>query len=332
MNYPVQPRITVVTALYNSSRFIERLHQSLTKQSNMEFEWIVIDDGSIDDSADLVLSLSAPWYGGTSVYRMPENTGGPLAYALGILKATTGIVTTVDHDDELTPSLMETVLQYWPEVERDHRSAGLIFQVMDPISGNTIGAKLPEGLITTFNKLQAYYPAVTDVAGFFKADIAKRYMSLSDMEMVALGGVPMRAMSGPYTVLHPVSLVSRMYHRDNNSSQTLSVRISDKFVFTYAKLINSLDIHALWQPVLWLRRMVAASRLSIIVHKSPVYHLRYISRPLPKVLSALMTPLGLLAYTLRKGSDRVVTYRKTDLAQLARLVPYGVSSHGKGGD
>ena len=45
-------RFTIFTSTYNRSLKLKRLYQSLKKQNNMDFEWLVIDDGSTDDTSE----------------------------------------------------------------------------------------------------------------------------------------------------------------------------------------------------------------------------------------------------------------------------------------
>ena len=44
------PVLTIFTATYNRGHLIKRVYDSLMRQSNYDFEWLVIDDGSTDDT------------------------------------------------------------------------------------------------------------------------------------------------------------------------------------------------------------------------------------------------------------------------------------------
>ena len=46
--------ISIVTATYNREKLLKRLYNSLCKQESKLFEWIVIDDGSIDNTENLI--------------------------------------------------------------------------------------------------------------------------------------------------------------------------------------------------------------------------------------------------------------------------------------
>lgn len=49
--------ITVLTPAYNRGGGIQRLYASLDKQYNKNFEWMIVDDGSTDDTAQVVKEL-----------------------------------------------------------------------------------------------------------------------------------------------------------------------------------------------------------------------------------------------------------------------------------
>ena len=62
--YPIphtpHPLITVFTPTYNRAHLLTRLHESLKAQTCQDFEWIIVDDGSTDDTEDIVSSWLRP--------------------------------------------------------------------------------------------------------------------------------------------------------------------------------------------------------------------------------------------------------------------------------
>ena len=53
-----RPRITVFTPAYNRAHTLPRTYESLKKQSNKNFIWLIIDDGSTDNTKELVEQLT----------------------------------------------------------------------------------------------------------------------------------------------------------------------------------------------------------------------------------------------------------------------------------
>src|SRR5437762_12059238 len=102
-------RISVVTACYNTSPFLDRIYNSLLRQTYRRFEWICVDDHSSDETVAQLVRLAAPGDFGMQVYQLPQNTGGPVALAFGTQMAKGDATIWLDHDDELFPNALEEV-------------------------------------------------------------------------------------------------------------------------------------------------------------------------------------------------------------------------------
>lgn len=105
-------KITVFTPTFNRGYIIERLYRSLQRQSFRDFEWIVVDDGSTDNTSDLVSS----WMGEKNFFNIfyykTKNGGKSRAINLGLDHAQGELFFTVDSDDYLTNDALEKVV-YW---------------------------------------------------------------------------------------------------------------------------------------------------------------------------------------------------------------------------
>ena len=51
-------KLTIFTPIYNRAYILEKLYRSLRRQTCREFEWLIIDDGSADDTGELVARCS----------------------------------------------------------------------------------------------------------------------------------------------------------------------------------------------------------------------------------------------------------------------------------
>ena len=54
--------LTIFTPTYNREHTLPRLYESLKRQTNMNFEWLVINDGSTDDTVSLLKQWQADWF------------------------------------------------------------------------------------------------------------------------------------------------------------------------------------------------------------------------------------------------------------------------------
>ncbi len=105
-------KLTVFTPTYNRAYCLERLYRSLQGQSCRDFEWLVVDDGSQDDTRELV----ARWQGeGNDFpirYYYQENGGKHRAINCGLDLAAGELFFTVDSDDYLTADALEKVVSW----------------------------------------------------------------------------------------------------------------------------------------------------------------------------------------------------------------------------
>lgn len=100
-----KPIISVIIPCYNTSSFVRETLQSLISQTFAEFEIICIDDGSKDDTLQ-VLEEYARRDTRISVYRQP-NAGQSVARNGGISKAQGEYIYCIDSDDKLLPNTFE---------------------------------------------------------------------------------------------------------------------------------------------------------------------------------------------------------------------------------
>jgi glycosyltransferase involved in cell wall biosynthesis len=106
---PRSPKISVITPLYNSSRHIEETLNSLCRQSYADWESILVNDGSTDDSAEKVKPyLSDPRFS----YTEQANGGVAAARNTGVKAARGEWVCLLDHDDLWMPAKLERQLAF----------------------------------------------------------------------------------------------------------------------------------------------------------------------------------------------------------------------------
>ena len=101
------PRVSVVIPLYNKAPYIAAAVRSVLAQTVTDFEVIVVDDGSLDDSAEIVERFDDPRL---RLVRQ-ENQGESAARNKGVALAGSGLMAFLDADDEWTPSHLEVLLR-----------------------------------------------------------------------------------------------------------------------------------------------------------------------------------------------------------------------------
>lgn len=118
--------ITVLTPAYNRDYTLERVFESLLQQTDKCFEWLVIDDGSTDDTAALICKLSERADFKVRYFHQP-NAGKHVAINTGTRLAETDWIFILDSDDALTPDAIAAVRQGLAEHAAD-KLLGLCFR------------------------------------------------------------------------------------------------------------------------------------------------------------------------------------------------------------
>ncbi len=103
--------LTILTPTYNRCDKLPRLYESLCKQTNVNFQWLVIDDGSTDDTEKYIHSLPKTAFQ-LDYYKKP-NGGKHTALNFAHPHLQGELVCIVDSDDYLVPRAVETIIQQW---------------------------------------------------------------------------------------------------------------------------------------------------------------------------------------------------------------------------
>lgn len=121
------PSLTIHTATYNRAYILGNAYESLKEQSNKDFEWIISDDGSTDNTESLVKEWMSIENGFEIRYYKLSHVGIPRALNNGIRKAKTDWFMMLDSDDRLHSKTVEKVLEWISEIENITNMGGLGF-------------------------------------------------------------------------------------------------------------------------------------------------------------------------------------------------------------
>ncbi|WP_404354090.1 glycosyltransferase family A protein [Exiguobacterium aurantiacum] len=118
--------ITILTPTYNRADTLKRLYESLLVQSQHNFQWLIVDDGSTDSTRDLISDLMNKKAIDIN-YVYQENGGKARALNTGFRSVETKVFAVVDSDDYLKSNAIETINKYLNYVESDKEIGGFFF-------------------------------------------------------------------------------------------------------------------------------------------------------------------------------------------------------------
>lgn len=200
------PLITVLTPTYNRASLLPRLYDSLCRQTFIDFEWIVIDDGSIDNTQDLFrTSLTRNLYlkeeksdgcndnhfaeGDHRTialnfkdnsfhvrYFKKQNEGKHTAVNLGVRQAQGELVFIADSDDMLPPDSLQIVAKEWEKVKDTQTIGGIAGLDINAKDGTVIGSGLPYDFIDcNAIDIRYKYHVKGDLKEVFRTFVLKEY-------------------------------------------------------------------------------------------------------------------------------------------------------------
>ena len=165
--------LTIFTPAYNRSHTLPRTYQSLLNQSNKNFVWLIVDDGSTDNTAELVKKWQKCDNGFEIQYIYKKNGGMHTAHNVAYANIQTELNVCIDSDDALANGAVEKILCRWGQV-RAKGYAGLVGLDAD-FSGNIIGTRFPRDMTET--TLSGYYAAGGrgDKKLVYRTDVINKY-------------------------------------------------------------------------------------------------------------------------------------------------------------
>lgn len=137
-----KPILTVFTPAYNRADLLTRCYESMCKQTNKNFIWMIVDDGSTDNTR----GISESWVKNTKdfqvIYIYKENGGLHTAYNTAIANIDTELCVCIDSDDFMPDNAVGLILDFWKKNGSD-KYAGIVGLDFD-MDGNVIGDMLPD--------------------------------------------------------------------------------------------------------------------------------------------------------------------------------------------
>lgn len=163
--------ITVFTPTYNRAHTLGRLYESLIRQTSKDFEWIIVDDGSTDDSKSIICK----WIKERKIlirYYYQHNSGKPQAHNKGVELANGELFCCVDSDDYLSDDAIKRISDVWKK-KRDNNIGILAFRYNidgEPIT--SIKNCVPK---STLHEAYKYHGLKGDTMLVYDMGILKKY-------------------------------------------------------------------------------------------------------------------------------------------------------------
>lgn len=203
------PTLTIFTPAYNRAHLLPRLYESLCRQSSRDFCWLIIDDGSTDNTRELVQGWIAEER--LSIrYEYKPNGGMHTAHNLAYRLIDTELNTCIDSDDYMPDDAVEKILHFWREKGGDDVSGIVGLDATE--DGRIIGTPFAESgerlTLTGFyhhggkgDKKLVYRTSVMQALPEYPEFAGEKYVGLGYKYMLADLQMPLLTLNEPLVVV-----------------------------------------------------------------------------------------------------------------------------------
>lgn len=166
--------VTIFTPTYNRAPLLFRLYESLEHQTSKNFEWLIVDDGSSDNTEDVVKEFIRKSTFSIR-YVKQDNSGKHIAINQGVKLAGGVWFFIVDSDDYLTVDAIESVANVGTQILDNHSFSGFSFR-------KGFDENSPIGTLLSNYKIEASsiefrfnYKINGDMAEVFRTSVLKEF-------------------------------------------------------------------------------------------------------------------------------------------------------------
>ena len=161
------PKVSIVTPCYNSAEFLEVTFKAVTSQSFTDWEWLLVDDQSSDDTFKMLEVLQSRDKR-IKIFRNIENSGASFSRNRGIDNASGELIAFLDADDLWNVDKLKEQISFM-----DNESTNFSFHNYDMIDVNGSYLKTVTAPETVSNKtLEKFNPIFTSSVMIRKSAIS----------------------------------------------------------------------------------------------------------------------------------------------------------------
>ncbi len=295
---------TVLTPTYNRAHTLHRVYVSLCEQTFQDFEWIVVDDGSTDDTRQRVEA----WQQQASFpirYVWQTNQHKKAAFNRGVGESRGELLVALDSDDSLDVNALDTMARVWATIPTQDRNKYVaITGLCARPDGSIVGDMFARDEIdATAIDMSFKYHVAGEKFGCMRVDVLRQFPFREDVPGFVPESLVWRAMARAGYLTRFVNQVFRVYE-DSADSLSAQGRANGA---QHAEGLWLLARDTVVDCLPWFRYMPMEFFKASARYTRFAMHLRHAGKPLPAVgqgrrswgaclLVGLMWPVGALLY------------------------------------
>ncbi len=298
---------TVFTPTYNRAHTLHRVFESLKAQTYKDFEWSIVDDGSTDNTSQLVAEWQTQvdfpiWY----IYQ--ENQGKNSAFNRGIEAANGELFLNLDSDDACIPEALDRFKYYWdliPENEKPRFSA--VTSLCSYENGEIVGKRFPSDITDSeYLEMRYRFKVTGEKWGFQRTDVLKEIKFVNDTnDNFVPEGVLWAAIAKKYKTRY-VNESLRIYYdgADQITKTGNPAKHAKGHAFWHQTILNQEIDYFRYAPLKFFISSVHHSRFSLHSGVFPSDQVKSLTTPTGKFLWLISFPISYTVYLFDKLKTR----------------------------
>lgn len=169
-------KFTIFTPLYNGAKTIHRVVESLDNSIYRNFEWIVVNDGSNDNSIHVLNKLIEDKNWDITIINHQENKGKHNAWNEAAKIAKGEIFVNLDCDDAFIPESLSFLNAKWNEHFDDRNISGIDVLCVDAETNKLCGTEYPyDGIVSNYEDFYSIYKIRGDKWNTFRTEYVRKF-------------------------------------------------------------------------------------------------------------------------------------------------------------
>lgn len=297
-------KITIITPTYNRAKTLPKVFESLLNQSFKDFLWIILDDGSTDNTHEVVqnFQLLNPFF--EIIYKKDKNRHKFLTVLEGVKMVKTPYFMVIDSDDIYPENSLEILIS---EVEKtDNQDSYIsVMGLSADENGHIVGDQYPKnGFDGSILEMRYKYKVRGDKFGIFITQTYQREIAGKDYSQYeGKGYIPQSVIFNDYDAkgvkTRFINKVVRFYLKDEDDTASVSnTRWSGKNLFGLAEghlsFLNAYGNQLFSYPKALIRNVIGYQTYALKSGRKTSTILTEIKNPLIKILGFFALPFSFI--------------------------------------
>lgn len=298
---------TVFTPTYERALSIHRVYESLCQQSFTDFEWIIVDDGSTDNTKLIVNNwIKEAKFPIRLFYQ--KHSGKHIAWNRAVRQARGKFFVIADSDDRFNANTLEKFVEMWNSIPFEKRGLyrGVACRCKDE-TGKVLGKRDIKDPWLDASECDAKYKYKYqyEMWGMTLTRIMREY---PNPEKCGLRFYPESIIwdkIGEKYLTRYFNEALRIQYHDQTNATTVK-RVNNRFrenYFLWLHVLNDLNRYLVYNPLLFLKSAVGIMRDGLLSSRSYKDIISGINEPILRMCVILLSPIGQFLYIYEENND-----------------------------